>query len=120
MTDAGGDGVRALVISDRGGVLGSWTVEFGNSVTADLDIIEVSAGECIDFVVDCRPAGDISFDQFTWAPTILQMDEQDGKVGGWSAEREFAGIPTEPAHQLTAWERLAHTLLLSNAFIFVD
>ncbi|MFT6242089.1 MAG: hypothetical protein ACJAQT_004192 [Akkermansiaceae bacterium] len=120
MTDAGGDGVRALVISDRGGVLGSWTVEFGNSVAADLDVMEVSAGECIDFVVDCRPAGDISFDQFTWAPTILQVDGQDGEVGGWSAEREFAGIPTEPAHQLTAWERLAHTLLLSNAFIFVD
>lgn len=120
MTDPGGDGVRALVISDRRGILGSWTVEFGKPGAADLDVIEVSVGECLDFVVDCRPSGDIGYDQFTWAPTILQLDEQDQEVKGWSAEREFAGAPSDPPHQLTAWERLAHTILLSNAFMFVD
>jgi hypothetical protein len=120
MTAAGGDGVRALMISDRRGVLGTWTAEFGNPVAAELDEIAVSAGECLDFVVDCRPAGNISFDQFTWAPAILQLDELDGKAARWNAEREFAGKPSNPPHQLTAWERLAHTLLLSNAFMFVD
>jgi hypothetical protein len=120
ITDAGGDGVRALVISDRRGVLGTWTAEFGNPIAAELDVIEASAGECIDFVVDCRPAGNIQCDQFTWAPAILQLDEQDREASGWSAEREFAGEPSDLPHQLTAWERLAHTLLLSNAFMFVD
>ena len=120
ITAAGGDGVRALAISDRRGVLGTWTAEFGKAVAAELNEIEVSAGECLDFVVDCRPAGHIQCDQFTWAPAILQLGELDGKTGRWSAEREFAGRPSDPPHQLTAWERLAHTLLLSNAFMFVD
>jgi hypothetical protein len=48
------------------------------------------------------------------------LDEHDLELGEWSAEREFGGAPADPPHQLAAWERLAHTLLLSNAFMFVD
>ena len=120
VTDGGGDGVRAIIISSRRGVLGTWLAEFGNPAAADLDDVEVSAGECIDFVVDCRPAGNFQCDQFTWAPVIRQL--ADGSADGlaWSAEQEFAGVPSAPSRQLDAWERLAHTILLSNAFMFID
>ena len=118
VTEPGGDGVRATVLSDRRGVLGTWVAEFGSEVAAELDAIEVVAGEQIDFVVDCRPAGNIQCDQFTWAPKIRGNDGA-GEFE-WSAERDFAGAPGGATHRLDAWERFAHTLLLSNAFMFVD
>ena len=118
VTEPGGDGVRATVLSDRRGVLGTWVAEFGSGVAAELDAIEVVAGERIDFVVDCRPAGNIQCDQFTWAPKIHGND--GAGVFEWSAERDFAGAPGGATHRLDAWERFAHTLLLSNAFMFVD
>ena len=120
ITDAGGDGVRCVAISGRRGVLGEWLVEFGAPVPAGVDDIEIAAGECIDFVVDCRPAGNIQCDQFTWAPTIQWVGEAGEVAREWSAEREFAGVPSDPPRRLDAWERFAQALLLSNAFMFVD
>ncbi|CAN5454184.1 PSD1 and planctomycete cytochrome C domain-containing protein [soil metagenome] len=115
VTDGCGDGVRAVAISDLRGVLGSWIVEFGEPVQAVLDGVEVTEGEHIDFLVDCRPDGNIQCDYFMWAPTISHSTEAE-----WDAESEFGGEVTRPAHQLDAWERFAHALLLSNAFMFVD
>jgi hypothetical protein len=115
VTDGCGDGIRAIVISDRRGVLGKWEVQFGEAAQADVADLEVAEGEIIDFVVDCRPAGNFSCDQFLWAPTIRQQS-----LGEWSAEREFAGEVTGPARQLNPWERFAQALLLTNSFMFID
>ncbi|YCM44625.1 DUF1549 and DUF1553 domain-containing protein [Verrucomicrobiaceae bacterium 227] len=113
--DAGGDGVRAVVTSPRQERLQSWTVRFGETIEVGLEEIEVSKGDTLDFVVDCGPAGNFSFDQFVWAPIVKFAD---GKR--WDAREQFGGEPTQPAHQLDAWERFAHSLLLTNAFMFVD
>ena len=110
-----GDGVRALIISDKQGVLKACTIRFGEIAEATLGDIEVSKGESIDFVVDCGPAGNFSCDGFLWAPTI-----QHASASEWSAAAEFAGNITEPERQLTAWERFAQALLLTNAFMFID
>ena len=110
-----GDGVRAIVISQCHGILKNSIVKFSNTEETDLDGIEVSKGDVIDFVVDSGPAGNFYCDQFVWAPTV---QSPGGKK--WDANQQFGGKLTEPARQLDAWERFAHSLLLTNSFMFID
>ena len=70
---------------------------------------EVEAGDTIDFVVEIPPRPGGSW--YILTPT-LQMDGDE-----WSSAREFGG---PPGGALGPWERYAHTLLLSNEFVFVD
>jgi len=81
----------------------------GETVETSFERVPVEKGEAIDFVVDALD--DYEADAFTWAPEI-RMAEQ-----AWSAREDFAGPATRP---LTAWERLAQTLLLTNELAFVD
>ena len=110
-----GDGVRAIVSSSRHGTLGSWQVKFGSATSGDIAGIEVAKGDTIDFIVDSAPSGNFQCDQFVWAPSI-----RSSRGGGWDARSEFGGKPTKPKRQLDVWERFAHSLLLSNALMFVD
>ena len=102
------NGVRGWMISSRQGKLGSWIVR-GESADTKIDSIRVESGETIDFVVDSLD--DYEADAFTWAPEVTAGDET------WSAKEDFAGPAPRP---LTAWERLAQTLLLTNELAFVD
>ena len=102
------NGVRGWVISSRQGKLGSWTVR-GETVETNIESLEVETGEMLDFVVDSL--NDYEADAFTWAPEIRTEELS------WSAKEDFAGPPAKP---LTAWERLAQTLLLTNELAFVD
>ena len=110
---AAGDGIEAVVVSDRRGVLGRWTV-FNDSAEAALPSVAVEAGEILDFVADPR-LGDNS-DSFEWAPEVV---EAGGDVRAWNARADFSGNRDWP-RPLDAWQRLAQALLASNEFNFVD
>ena len=112
-----GDGVRGLIVSSRAGVLGEWVVH-NQQVTTDLDSVPVRRGETIDFVVE--PRGGAEFDSFTWEPAVrLEMPSQEGRANvlNWSARADFGGPAPEP---LTAWQKYAHVLLMTNEFYFID
>lgn len=109
-----GDGVRGVILSDRQGKLGDWTVHHKQSPT-EVAKLEVQAGETIDFIVDCR--ANPSYDSFSWAP-ILKQQQPGGAI--WSAADQFHGNG-QPSHgDLSPWEQYAQVLLLSNEFVFID
>ncbi|MBI3881690.1 MAG: PSD1 domain-containing protein [Verrucomicrobia bacterium] len=114
-----GDGVRGRIVSGRGGKLGEWTV-FNNKVKTDVPKLEVKLGETVDFVVDC--VGNSNSDSFTWAPKISLVGDYDTSLSKreWDAEKEFNAKERKAAVPLTAWEKLAQVLLLSNELMFVD
>ena len=107
--------MRALVISSRRGLLGSANARFGKPAQTVYRDIEVTKGEMIDFLVDCGPGNNYFCDGFLWAPVIRHTSKSE-----WNANTEFAGELTNPAQQLNAWERFAHSVLLTNAFLFID
>jgi hypothetical protein len=115
-----GDGVRARIVSSQEGELASWTAHNTDAETK-MSRIEVKKGDAIDFVVDCR--GDENSDSFVWAPVVRLVEAPGNAAGGtqeWSSAREFRGPDSKPRKTLTAWERYAQVLLLSNEFMFVD
>jgi len=115
-----GDGVSSRIISSRLGALGEWTAAH-NAVLTTLDDIEVKRGDTLDFLTVCR--GDAKGDTFRWSPTITmttaEMPGMAGMAMRWDAKSDFmdpAKLPTP----LTAWEELAHVLLLSNEFAVTE
>jgi len=109
-----GDGVRGFVVSSRQGILATVTAKNGNA-KVEIKAIRIEPGETIDFVVDCGPAGDQSFDSFVFSPTIQRAD---GPGVAWNATADFgdqAGFVP-----MNARARLAQAMLMSNAFLFVD
>jgi hypothetical protein len=109
-----GDGVRGRVVSDRQGLIGQWTAQHGKTSTR-VEPLDVQAGETIDLVTDCRE--NTSFDGFRWAVRMRLEPSGDGPPQTWDSAAEFAGPAPEP---LDRWQRLAHVLLLTNEFAFID
>ena len=107
-----GDGVRARAVAGRSGVLGTWKVRNGEAGTA-VARVEVTAGETLDFVIDCQGSHDGDF--FSWAPTVRATDGGPGPAS-WDASADFLG-PPEPFSPLEAY---AQALLLLNEFMYVD
>ncbi len=107
-----GDGVQARLVSGRSGTLASWTVARMEAETR-LAGLEVKAGETIDFVVLCR--ADNNSDSFAWSPEVRMKDPDEA----WSALSQFGPVE-KVVPPLSAWEKVAHVLLLSNEFMFVD
>ena len=116
-----GDGVRGFILSESRGLLASWTLHNLEGKT-ELKGLPVKAGEALDFAVDCGTSGNITWDEFFWAP-VIKMEKAPASTNAaekeeeWSAAAQFAGPPPAP---LDAWGKLAQTLLLSNEFVFVD
>lgn len=116
-----GDGVRARIISSRGGLLGEWVVDRINTISATTLVpsTRLTAGEVIDFTVDSRETN--SGDGFRWSPSVrdLRAPEMAPKKhrGVWDAKSEFKA---PPAAKLTPLQRMAQALLMSNEFLFVD
>ena len=109
-----GDGLRGWVVSSRQGILGKMTVKNGKA-DFNRDGLKVEAGETIDFVTDCGPAGDHSFDGFGWAPIIRRSDSAGM---GWNAAEDFgdkAGFVP-----MNAAARLAQAMFQANSFLYVD
>ena len=108
-----GDGLRVF-ISAGGKTLAALQVEFGTEQEAHVENIAVRKGDAIDFVVDCGENDDFSCDGFLWSIHIAST-----AGAKWDSTREFGG-EAGTAERLTPWERLAHALLLSNEFLFID
>jgi len=112
-----GNGVRARLISSRGGVLAMWKL---TRLEAEMKFkgLEVKKDDTLDFVVDFN--GEITDDEFVWAP-LLQMKTasaaNDGQMVEWNAAAQFGGPPPNP---LSPLEEYAQTLLLTNEFLFLD
>jgi hypothetical protein len=108
-----GDGIRAFVVSSRAGLLQSTKIQ---QKTVDLNVasLAVKAGETIDFVVDI---GDVlNSDQYLWHATVSETaDTNHGVI--WNSQQDF---PQDTVNQLSPWEQLAHVLLCTNEFLFID
>lgn len=123
-TPVEGDGVRARVVSSREGQLAMWRVQRKSADTI-INNINVKQGDTIDFVIDCGPANEVSFDQFGWTIKITKQAAAQPVAGDdtatvWDAVAEFSGPPAKPAQPLSAWEKYAQVLLQSNEFAFVE
>jgi len=107
-----GDGVRAFIVHSTGGVL--QTAKLHHS-SADMNVepLEVKQGDTIDFLVDIDQV--LNSDQYLWSVVIQEVDAE--KTVTWNASTDF---PEETVSKLTQWEQLAHVLLCSNEFMFVD
>jgi hypothetical protein len=115
----GGNGVAARIVSSRAGTLGQWAVH-NSAAEAKVERLDLKQGDTIDFVIDLN--GDLSYDMFLWAPVVTALDAAPG--GGapmaWNATADFPAGPPMATGPVDPWAMLAHALLLSNEFVFVD
>lgn len=109
-----GDGVRYWILSSRHGVLKTGTLH-QQTVAVNVDNLTVEPGDTLDFVVDILQV--LHSDQFLWAPQLTLLAAGSGQASHWDAQRDFFGPPPQ---LLGTWEQLAHVLLCSNEFMFVD
>lgn len=110
---ANGDGVNCHILFDDKSQ-GSIHV-FNQSKPLASALIDIRAGQTIDFVADC--GANESHDSFLWQIRIQQ--NVDGKtVRTWKSDTEFSGGAAQT--RLSAIQQLAQTLLLTNEFMFVD
>ena len=109
-----GDGVRCRIVTPGRGVIADATAH-NSTESASVEAFDVTAGQNIDFVIDCRTND--SHDSFQSKIRITQF------VGGkihriWKSDDDFRDSPG--AGRLSEWSQLAQALLLTNEFIFVD
>jgi hypothetical protein len=109
-----GDGIRAFVLASRNRGLHAVKAH-QQSIDLNTDTVPVNAGDAIDFVVDIGKV--LNNDQFLWQISITDINGRDTGHSHWSAEADFA---RNTVQKLSAWEQLAHVLLCTNEFMFVD
>jgi hypothetical protein len=113
------EGINARIVSNQSGGIGRWRIA-NAEVSTSFRRIKAKAGETIDFVVSCDAPGNC--DAFEWAPVVSFTPEKETKGSGrvkFSAPEDFAG-PNGTMPPLTPWVKLAHAMLQSNEFIFVN
>jgi Protein of unknown function (DUF1553)/Protein of unknown function (DUF1549)/Planctomycete cytochrome C len=108
-----GDGIRALALLDGQPPLGEWEITTGDIATT-VGRVHLKAGQTLDFVVDCKSGP--GWDSFEWSPQVAGIE---GTNGTWNAADGFSG-PKSAKPTLSAWERYAQALLMTNEFVFVD
>ena len=111
---AAGDGIRAFVLASGRRELHTTTAH-QNTVGLNTDAVAVKAGDVIDFIVDINKV--LNSDQFLWQISIEDIDRTDSEHSRWNAQADFA---RNTVRKLSAWEQLAHVLLCTNEFMFVD
>jgi hypothetical protein len=109
-----GTACDAALVSDRQGLAAEWAAKNGNDrdTVGPLDVL---AGEAIDLVTDCRD--NPNFDGFRWTVTIRLEPADGSSPRTWDSAAEFGGPAPE---SFDRWQRLAHVLLLTNEFAFID
>jgi hypothetical protein len=108
----GGDGIYGIIWSNKKGLLGEWHCYQNEEKTISKLIVE--KGEVIDFISYCGKS--TTCDSFSWDPEIFLKTADDFFV--WKASEHFAGPMDKKL--LDKREALAHILLMSNEFHFVD
>ncbi len=113
------NGVRGWIISSETGAVARWKVR-GFSADTTLSDLPVGQGERLAFVVDAMD--DYESDNFQWSPVIEEVLSGDAKAAGSEARKWTVpeGFPAESAEPLSARERLAQVLLMTNEFAFRD
>ncbi|HVJ84463.1 MAG TPA: DUF1549 and DUF1553 domain-containing protein, partial [Caulifigura sp.] len=98
-----GDGVRGRIVSNRQGVVGTWTAANGSSET-QVASINVEPGDTIDFVVDCQT--NENADSFEWR---VKIQSKSTSQRSWSSDAEFHGpiekTPPVPDQLAAAWRQ---------------
>jgi hypothetical protein len=115
-----GDGVRARVISSKGGLMREWILDRQKltSCETSLDAVALRAGEILDFAVDCLENS--TGDGFSWSLVVRGTDANamHGKLPGvWDSQADFK---PPPPPKLSPLEEVAQALLMTNEFMFVD
>ena len=79
---------------------------------------KIKAGEFVDFIAS--PKGDTNSDSFFWR-IQLKLQADDGRLVEADSIKDFSG-PFDPKSTLPLSRAalLAHVLLMSNEFAFVD
>ena len=108
-----GDGIRAFIVRSSGGLLDTASIHHQNHDFIS-EPIRVAAGDTLDFVVDINEV--LNSDQFLWNIQV-SSESADGEATTWDSEADFTPNTTS---QLSPLEQLAHVLLSSNEFLFVD
>ena len=113
-----GDGVLAVIRHSSRGELGQWEA-FHGAQQIHLKTVNCEAGDFLDFMVY---SGETTMaDSFRWTPSIrLQGEAESAPVDSksvWIAQSDFAppGSPT-----LSPWQQVAHALMMTNEFLFID
>lgn len=111
-----GDGIRAFVVHETEGVLGSAEIHV-DKTSIDVSEASIQAGDRIDFVVDIRDV--LNSDEFTWKIKILEKKQSPSEEDPiqWDSVQDF---PQDRVVPLSPWEQLAQALFCSNEFLFVD
>ena len=111
---AAGDGVRAFIVASHQGLLSSETVH-QSTAQMNVDSLDVSTGDTIDFVVDI---GDVlNSDEHLWTKTIEVLASTGDAASVWNSELDFL---RNGSRQIDPWEQLAQVLFCTNEFMFVD
>jgi len=109
-----GDGIRGFIVASHQGLLSSETVH-QRTAELNVDVLDVSAGDTIDFLVDI---GDIlNSDEHRWTQTIEAAASTGENSSHWNSESDFPGNRTP---QIDPWQQLAQVLYCTNEFTFVD
>ena len=108
-----GDGVRGSIVSSRTGHAGQWTAQHSQTETK-IETLSLQAGDTLDILVDCRT--NQSHDAFVW-PLTIHFHPKDSSQQNYTSAAGFHGPFPQP---LNVWDRYAHTLLLTNEFMFLD
>jgi hypothetical protein len=118
-----GDGVRARIVSSRGGPRGEWQVSFSAADTR-LPSFKVQAGDTVDFAVEC--GGDAICDSFEWIVDLKLVDAAQRLVGTWNSAKDFRVQPVrgpstngaalaEPIRKNASWVPLEdHAAVVSS------
>ena len=106
-----GDGVEGILNVPSQDFVIRWPVQHNERAT-DSKPFNVASGAIVDLIVDCR--SNVSFDSFNWT---FEIASADNPAERYSMASQFHGTLSD---ELTEWEMLAQTLLLSNEFQFVD
>lgn len=113
-----GDGVTFRIVSSRHGLLGEWHSN-GSEAQTQIEELTLDAGEVLSFVVS--PGATTNADGFRWAPEIRSTTMAEAVPVGqrtvWVAQSDFAPPPPPP---MTPWQQLAHALLMTNEFLYLD
>jgi hypothetical protein len=106
------------VLSSRSGQLGEWIADNCTAKT-ELKGVKVAKGEILDFAVDARET--TTSDGYKWVPTIQLVVKPESAPKDlqtvWDAQADFKAPPPPKLQPL---EQVAHALLMTNEFLFID
>lgn len=102
-----GDGVRGRIVTAKAGFVGEWTIKTG-SVDTPVAVIDVEAGETVDFIVDGLAS--VESDSFQWMVTLTLNSGDGALVDDWQSQSGFHG-PLSQLRPLAAQAAFAWQLV---------